>query len=145
MSDKKEKADKPDTTHVQWYTKVWCARAMEYGNEKYGRSDYLKDEGKGQDALDKFREYLRALDHHVSEISLAAEKAEAEGLSPEDIIKTALAKVDLQPAKSGFRASKLPHLAHVGGCFNILVAKYVCTGFIDADPGRPWDLPTEGL
>lgn len=131
---------KPDTTHVRRGFKIYCARASEYGDDKYERANYLCRSASLREGFEKFREYIRATIDHLDKTLEAMEYHQAEDpeLRDQDGMKLAARHPDLEDSPR-FRASRLPHIAHACASLMMGVEKGIRDGLIEKDPGRPWD------
>lgn len=131
-------APKADLTHVRRAFKIYTARANQYGEMKYDRANYLAPGKTDLDTAKMLRDYLRAVENHISYVVESLELVFlAEQESDKEALRSAFSLPDNE-RNGDYPASLLPHLAHACASLNMLVAKAALHGFIPADPGTPW-------
>lgn len=138
---------KPDITHVRSFFMNYCARACEYGNDKYERANYLRPADcklTGGADFNRLRAYVRAGISHLVKMLDTMEEHQAGDPELRDVrgmLDAAYSPdTDATPgAKVG--ASYLPHLAHAIASLNMAVTQAVYAGLLPDDPGQPWKAP----
>jgi hypothetical protein len=123
---------KPDTTHVRKSLRVYCARACEYGNDKYERANYLRPTGSVAKDFERLRAYLRAAQDHIGDAldSMEHHQAGDPNLENVDGMKAAAYATDDE--------SGLPHVAHASASLNMAIEQAVQFNLLPRDPGQPW-------
>jgi len=144
LKDQKEaltSTRKPDLTHVRKAICIYIARACEYGNAKYERSNFLRRMLTTGEDFERLRAYLRACQSHIADTLERMESHQSMDPKLQDVdgMLAAAYAVDLD-AKSGcvVGASRLPHLAHAAASLMIALTQAVNAGLLPADPGQPW-------
>lgn len=132
---------KPDLTHVRTPLMVYCARACEYGNDKYERANYLRETDSLKADYERYRAYLRAALSHIMATLDAMELNQSADpkLTQQAGLRVAAYATDTDAtpgAKVG--ASLLPHVAHAAASLNMAIAQAVGCGLLPGDPGQPW-------
>ena len=138
---------KPDTTHVRHPTKVYIARASEYGNDKYERANYLRPTGSRREDFERLRGYLRAgIDHFTKVLdSMEYHQSEDPDLLDWGGMQVAAYAVDtdVTPGAS-VGASLLPHMAPGVASINRAITPAVRCGLLPEDPGQTWKNDKKG-
>jgi hypothetical protein len=132
---------KPDLTHIRTPLLNYIARACEYGNDKYERSNYLRVTSGLPADFERLRAYLRAAISHTLQTLDAMEAHQATDPKLEDVegMKKAALAVDTDPDKTGkVGPSMLPHLCGAAASFMMAITQAANAGLLPADPGTPW-------
>lgn len=135
-------ARKADLTHIRTAFMNYGARACEYGNVKYERSNYLREVGGTGKNFERLRAYLRAAASHIFAVldSMEAHQANDPNLLDEEGMKKAAycEDTDSTPgAKVG--ASGLPHLCGAVASLMMAITQATVYGLLPKDPGCPWE------
>jgi hypothetical protein len=130
---------KPDITHVRSPLMVYCARACEYGSDKYERANFLRPVEDMRAAFLRYRAYLRACVGHLMKNLDDMERHQSVDPRLEDTegMKRAAFAADNEAGQS-FPASGLPHVSHACASLNMAVTQAVDSDLLPADPGQPW-------
>lgn len=123
---------KPDTTHVRGPTRVYIARAQEFGDFKYERANCYREAPDDVKDVDRLRGYLRACVDHAQELLDSLERHQANDPNLEDVEGTK------QACYAPDKDSKVPAIAHAAASLNIAITQAVEAGLLPADPGQPW-------
>lgn len=124
---------KPDTTHCRRAIKVYVARACEYGDAKYERSNYLQPAKDTKEDFLRLRAYLRACSDHIDKTlsSMELHQMRDPDLVDERGMRCASAAEDSE--------SGLSHLAHTAASLMMGLEQAVLYKLLPEDPGRPWE------
>lgn len=128
----------------------YVARACEYGNVRYERSNYMRPVAGAYDGtpkpkdFERLRSYLRALVSHATAALDALELHQSQDYHLSDVEgmkKAAFAEdTDEPPQDSKVGASHLPHLAHAGASLMMALVQATLCGLLPEDPGKTWNM-----
>ncbi|MCP4449798.1 MAG: hypothetical protein GY811_31370, partial [Myxococcales bacterium] len=124
---------KPNLSHVRSGIKTYCARACEYGSDKYERGNFLRPSAENptlRDDFERLREYLEAVDRHLSKVfdSMERQLAMDPSLQDEEGMRRAAYAADTDPGNDKVGPSNLPHLAHLSAGLMMAIEQSINSG-----------------
>lgn len=136
-------ASRPKLSMIPRIAQVHITRALEYGADKYRRSNFYGPCPPGVTPAERLLGYLDAAQRHITRVTDALNLAIGTGGD----VRAAASTIDDFPS-GGFPASCLPDLAHALASLAIGVMCAAMDGLLPEDPGQPWKAkmePQQGL
>ncbi len=130
---------KPQLSQIPKASKVYIARGLEYGSDKYVRANHYGSAAPAPanipapDSVVRVLGYIDAAQRHLTEVSDAIQRAIGTGGD----VRAAVYTRDMD-ASADFPASQLPDLCGAAASVALAISCAVNDGLLPADPGRPW-------
>ena len=124
---------RPKLSMIPRVALIYITRALEYGADKYARSNFYGAAPAGVSSAERVLGYIDATQRHLARVADNINRALGTGGD----LAAAVGTVDADGGGK-FPASNIPDLAHALASLAIGVLCAVNDGLLPEDPGQPW-------
>lgn len=124
---------RPKLSMIPRVALIYITRALEYGSDKYARSNFYGAAPAGVSSAERVLGYIDATQRHLARVADNINRALGTGGD----LAAAVGTVDADGGGK-FPASNIPDLAHALASLTIGVLCAVNDGLLPEDPGQPW-------